>query len=111
MAAALNATSRLGAFAAAMAGAELASDVAVKAAICLLHSLGLALAAREEPTAVAARSMTTRVPEGHLAVSGTPPGDAGGRAAEVSASARNGGSRPVRMRLVRIAGSHEEGER
>ncbi len=64
MAATLNATSRLGAFAAAMAGAELAPDVAAKAAICLLDSLGLALAAREEPTAVAARSMTTPVPRG-----------------------------------------------
>jgi hypothetical protein len=110
MAATLNATCRLGAFVAEMAGAELVPDVAAKA-VCLLDSLGLALAARGERTAVAARSMTTRVPEGRLAVSGTPPGDAGGLAAEVLASARNGGSRPVRMRLDRIAGSHEEGER
>jgi 2-methylcitrate dehydratase PrpD len=111
MAATLNATSRLGAFVTEMAGAELVPDIAAKAAVCLLDPLGLALAARWEPRAVAARSMTTRVPEGRFAVSGTPPGEAGGLAAEVSALARNGGSRPVRMRLDRIAGSHEEGER
>jgi hypothetical protein len=64
MAATLNATSRLGAFVAAMAGAELAPDVAVKAAICLLDPLGLAPAAREEPTAMVARSMTMGVPPG-----------------------------------------------
>jgi 2-methylcitrate dehydratase PrpD len=54
-----NATARLGAFAAVMAKAELAPDVATKAAICLLDSLGLALASRDEPTATAARSVVT----------------------------------------------------
>jgi 2-methylcitrate dehydratase PrpD len=62
--AAMNATARLGAFAATAATTRLAPDVATKAAICLLDSLGLALAARDEPTAVAARSMTTQVPQG-----------------------------------------------
>jgi 2-methylcitrate dehydratase PrpD len=62
--AAMNATSRLGAFTAAAATTSLAPDVATKAAICLLDSLGLALAARDEPTAAAARSMTTHVPQG-----------------------------------------------
>ncbi|WP_246668662.1 MmgE/PrpD family protein [Bradyrhizobium sp. UNPF46] len=62
--AAMNATARLGAFAATAATTRLAPDVATKAAICLLDSLGLAVAARAEPTAVAARSMTTQVPKG-----------------------------------------------
>jgi 2-methylcitrate dehydratase PrpD len=61
---AMNATARLGAFAATAVTTRLAPDVATKAAICLLDSLGLALAARDEPTAVAARSMTTQVPQG-----------------------------------------------
>jgi 2-methylcitrate dehydratase PrpD len=60
----MNATSRLGAFAATMAAGELAPGFAVKAAICLLDSLGLALAARDEPTAAAARAMTTQVAQG-----------------------------------------------
>lgn len=62
--AAMNATARLGAFAATAATTRLAPDVATKAAICLLDSLGLAVAARGEPTAVAARSMATQVPQG-----------------------------------------------
>lgn len=62
--AAMNATARLGAFAATAATTRLAPDVATKAAICLLDSLGLAVAARGEPTAVAARSMTTEIPQG-----------------------------------------------
>ncbi|WP_407179790.1 MmgE/PrpD family protein [Bradyrhizobium sp. STM 3562] len=61
---AMNATARLGAFAATAATAQLAPDVATKAAICLLDSLGLAMAARSEPTAVAARSMATEIPQG-----------------------------------------------
>ena len=60
----VNATSRLGSFAAATAAGELAPEVAGKAAICLLNSLGLALAARDEPTAVAARAITTHVAPG-----------------------------------------------
>ncbi len=118
MAATLNATSRLGAFVAAMAGAELAPDVAVKAAICLLDPLGLAPAAREEPTAMAARSMTMRVPSGSRAArvwadeAYVPlPGEAGRISAEVLASACSGGSRPVRMLLDRIIGSHGENEK
>ncbi|WP_454629952.1 MmgE/PrpD family protein [Bradyrhizobium cenepequi] len=62
--AAMNATARLGAFAATAATTRLAPDVATKAAICLLDSLGLAVAARGEPTAVAARSMATPVAQG-----------------------------------------------
>ncbi|MGY3604132.1 MULTISPECIES: MmgE/PrpD family protein [unclassified Bradyrhizobium] len=57
----INATARLGAFVAAAAETELPREVAVKAAICLLDSLGLALASRDEPTAMAARAMTTDV--------------------------------------------------
>lgn len=64
MTAALNATARLGTFAATAPAAGLSPDVAAKAAICLLDSLGLALAARDEPTAAAARSMTTVVAAG-----------------------------------------------
>src|SRR6185436_15188083 len=60
----MNATARLGTFAATAVATPLASDVATKAAICLLDSLGLAVAARDEPTAAAARSMTTQVSEG-----------------------------------------------
>lgn len=62
--AAQNATARLGDFAATAVATRLAPDVATKAAICLLDSLGLALVARDEPTAAAARSMTTQVPQG-----------------------------------------------
>ena len=61
---AMNATSRLGAFVASSATVELAPDVATGAAICLIESLGLALASREEPTVEAARAMTTDVPSG-----------------------------------------------
>ncbi len=64
MVATLNATARLGDFAATAAAAELNPDVAAKAAICLLDSLGLALAARREPTAAAARAMATEVTPG-----------------------------------------------
>jgi 2-methylcitrate dehydratase PrpD len=64
MTAALNATARLGTFAATVPAAGLSPDVAAKAAICLLDSLGLALAARDEPTAAAARAMTTEVAAG-----------------------------------------------
>lgn len=60
----MNATARLGVFAATAATTRLAPDVATKAAICLLDSLGLSLATRDEPTAAAARSMTTQVPQG-----------------------------------------------
>ena len=59
-----NAASRLGTFAATTAASALAPEVAVKAAICLLDSLGLAVAARDEPTAMAARAMTTQVVPG-----------------------------------------------
>lgn len=61
MAAELNATARLGNFVATASAAGLPPDIAVKAALCLLDSLGLALAARDEPTAVAARAITTEV--------------------------------------------------
>src|ERR1700728_3090538 len=60
----VNAASRLGTFVATTTAGELAPEVGVKAAICLLDSIGLALAAREEPTAVAARAMTTRIAPG-----------------------------------------------
>jgi 2-methylcitrate dehydratase PrpD len=59
-----NATTRLGAYVSETAAGELASDVAVKAAMCLIDSLGLALVARDEPTAVAARAMATPVSSG-----------------------------------------------
>jgi 2-methylcitrate dehydratase PrpD len=59
-----NATTRLGDYVAGTAAGELASDVAMKAAICLIDSLGLALVARDEPTAVAARAMSTPVSPG-----------------------------------------------
>jgi 2-methylcitrate dehydratase PrpD len=64
MSAALNATAQLGTFAATAAASELAPDVAAKAAICLLDSLGLALAARHEPTAAAARSIAAELVPG-----------------------------------------------
>jgi 2-methylcitrate dehydratase PrpD len=60
----VNATARLGAFVASAAEAELAAEVSVKAAICLLDSLGLAFVSRDEPTAAAARAMTTDVAMG-----------------------------------------------
>ncbi|MGY2809079.1 MmgE/PrpD family protein [Bradyrhizobium sp. USDA 4506] len=61
MSATLNATALLGTFAATTSASELSPDVATKAAICLLDSLGLALAARHEPTAAAARAMSAEV--------------------------------------------------
>ncbi|ODM80924.1 MmgE/PrpD family protein [Bradyrhizobium elkanii] len=61
MSATLNATALLGTFAARTSASELSPDVATKAAICLLDSLGLALAARHEATAAAARAMTAEV--------------------------------------------------
>jgi 2-methylcitrate dehydratase PrpD len=64
MASAPNATQRLGAFVARCATAPLPRPVAEKAAICLLDSLGLALAAREERTAAAMRAVATRVAPG-----------------------------------------------
>ncbi|MCA1454214.1 MmgE/PrpD family protein [Bradyrhizobium sp. BRP22] len=64
MMAQINATTRLGAFAASAAEAELPVEIAVKAAICLLDSLGLGLVSRDEPTATAARAITTDVAPG-----------------------------------------------
>lgn len=60
----VNATHRLGAFVARCARAPLPRPVAEKAAICLLDALGLAIAAREERTAKAMRTVATRVPSG-----------------------------------------------
>jgi 2-methylcitrate dehydratase PrpD len=51
-----NATGRLGAFVACCAHESLPGVVMEKAAICLLDPLGLAVAARNERTAVAARA-------------------------------------------------------
>ncbi|HEY8337964.1 MAG TPA: MmgE/PrpD family protein, partial [Tardiphaga sp.] len=59
-----NATMRLGTYVSETAADELTPDVAVKAAMCLIDSLGLALVARDEPTAVAARATTTPVSSG-----------------------------------------------
>jgi 2-methylcitrate dehydratase PrpD len=59
-----NATSRLGAFVARSADARLSPAIASKAAICLLDALGLAIVARDESTATAARAMTTPVGNG-----------------------------------------------
>ena len=64
MANSMNATERLGAFVARSAGAKLAPEVSSKAAICLLDALGLAVDARDERTAVAARAITTSIPDG-----------------------------------------------
>ncbi|GEC55121.1 2-methylcitrate dehydratase PrpD [Bradyrhizobium japonicum] len=61
MSATLTATAALGTFVATTSASELSPDVATKAAICLLDSLGLALAARHEPTAAAARAMAAEV--------------------------------------------------
>ncbi|MGY6249450.1 MmgE/PrpD family protein [Bosea thiooxidans] len=60
----MNATQRLGAFLARSVEAELAPAVASKAAICLLDAMGLALVARDETTAAAARAMAVPVPAG-----------------------------------------------
>lgn len=51
----MSATRRLGAFAARTAATELAPEIAAKTAICLLDALGLAILAKDEPTAAAAR--------------------------------------------------------
>lgn len=59
-----NATSRLGAFVARSAHTSLLPAVASKGAICLLDALGLAVAARNEATAVAARDIATPVADG-----------------------------------------------
>lgn len=59
-----NATMRLGTYVSETAAGELTPDVAVKAAMCLIDSLGLALVARDELTAVAARATTTPVSSG-----------------------------------------------
>jgi 2-methylcitrate dehydratase PrpD len=59
MASSANATSRLGAFVARSAAAGLSPAIASKAAICLLDALGLAIVARDENTAAAARAMIT----------------------------------------------------
>jgi 2-methylcitrate dehydratase PrpD len=61
---ALNATQRLGAFVARCATTPLPRPIAEKAAICLLDSLGLAVAARDERTAAAMRAVATRVAPG-----------------------------------------------
>jgi 2-methylcitrate dehydratase PrpD len=60
-----NATSRLGAFVARSAEVSLSPAVASKGAICLLDALGLAVAARDEATAVAAREIAAPVADGH----------------------------------------------
>ncbi len=60
----VNATQRLGAFAARSAREPLPKPIAEKAAMCLLDALGLAIAARDERTAVAARALAARVPAG-----------------------------------------------
>ncbi|CAH1663426.1 MmgE/PrpD family protein [Chelatococcus asaccharovorans] len=60
----MNATQRLGAFLARHADSALAPPVASKAAICLIDALGLAIVARDEPTAAAARALATPVGEG-----------------------------------------------
>ncbi len=69
--------------------------------------------AREAPRSLVFQdeARATEVFEGRLAGSGTLPGEAGRLAAEVFASARNGGSMPVRMLLDRIIGSHGEDEK
>jgi 2-methylcitrate dehydratase PrpD len=59
-----NATSRLGAFVARSAHTSLSPAVASKGAICLLDALGLAVAARDEATAVAARDIAAPVANG-----------------------------------------------
>ena len=58
---AANATQRLGAFVARCARDPMPAPVAEKAAICLLDALGLAIAARNERTAVAMRAVASRV--------------------------------------------------
>ncbi|MGP1676970.1 MAG: MmgE/PrpD family protein [Burkholderiales bacterium] len=59
IASSVNATQRLGHFIARCASEALPAKVAEKASICMLDALGLALAAREERTAVAMRALTT----------------------------------------------------
>jgi 2-methylcitrate dehydratase PrpD len=59
-----NATSRLGAFVARSARTSLSPAAASKGAICLLDALGLAVAARDEATAVAARDIAAPVANG-----------------------------------------------
>jgi 2-methylcitrate dehydratase PrpD len=56
-----NATQRLGAFVARCARDPLLAPVAQKAAMCLLDALGLAIAARNERTATAMRSVASRM--------------------------------------------------
>jgi 2-methylcitrate dehydratase PrpD len=58
----VNATQRLGQFVARCASEALPAKVAEKASICMLDALGLALAARDERTAVAMRALSTPVP-------------------------------------------------
>lgn len=57
----MNATQRLGSFLARSVAAELAPEVTSKAAICLLDAFGLAVVARDEPTAMAARAIAVPV--------------------------------------------------
>lgn len=59
-----NATARLGAYVRRCAAEPLPPAVMEKAAICLLDALGLALIARDEATAVAARAVAVAVPDG-----------------------------------------------
>lgn len=61
---AMNATERLGAFVARSAAAHVSPAIRSKAAICLIDALGLAVAARHEATAVAARAAVTPVADG-----------------------------------------------
>jgi 2-methylcitrate dehydratase PrpD len=64
MGAPTNATQRLGGFAARCRTAPMPAAVMEKAGICLLDALGLAIAGRDERTAAAMRSASTRVPAG-----------------------------------------------
>jgi 2-methylcitrate dehydratase PrpD len=57
---AMNPTERLGNYLAASAGRPLSRAVSVKAAICLLDALGLAVAARNEPTTKAAVAIVAK---------------------------------------------------
>ncbi|CAA2158550.1 hypothetical protein MBRA_03818 [Methylobacterium brachiatum] len=59
-----NATVRLGAYVRRCAAEPLPPAVIEKAAICLLDAIGLALIARDEATAAAARSIAVAVPDG-----------------------------------------------
>ena len=60
----VNAALRLGTFAAKTAGSDLSPDILLKSGFCLLDSLGLALVARDEPTAKAASELVGSVPPG-----------------------------------------------